>query len=78
MLIADLYGQQVRPSNGDEAGAAMMPLKNDRALLRKRMQAAFEALQSQQEVALDKARLATFGFCFGGCCSWSWRAAVRR
>ncbi|MGN7739842.1 dienelactone hydrolase family protein [Pseudomonas sp. 22526] len=69
VLIADLYGQQVCPSNGDEAGAAMMPLKNDRALLRKRMQAAFEALQSQQEAALDKAKLATFGFCFGGCCS---------
>ncbi|AIC18882.1 dienelactone hydrolase family protein [Pseudomonas chlororaphis] len=69
VLIADLYGQQVRPSNGDEAGAAMMPLKDDRALLRKRMQAAFEALQSQQEAAVDKARLATFGFCFGGCCS---------
>lgn len=69
VLVADLYGQAVRPSNGDEAGAAMMPLKNDRALLRKRMQAAFEALQSQGEAAVDSSRLATFGFCFGGCCS---------
>jgi dienelactone hydrolase len=31
VLIADLYGQSVRPQNADEAGAAMMPLKNDRA-----------------------------------------------
>ena len=69
VLVADLYGQTVRPSNADEAGAAMMPLKNDRALLRKRMQAAFEALQSQGEAAVDSSRLATFGFCFGGCCS---------
>jgi dienelactone hydrolase len=69
VLIADLYGQRVRPQNGDEAGAAMMPLKNDRALLRKRMQAAFEQLQGQSEAAVDTSKLATFGFCFGGCCS---------
>lgn len=69
VLIADLYGQSVRPSNGDEAGAAMMPLKNDRALLNKRMQAAFEQLQGQTEAAVDTSKLATFGFCFGGCCS---------
>ena len=69
VLIADLYGQTVRPSNGDEAGAAMMPLKNDRPLLNKRMQAAFEQLQGQTEAAVDTSKLATFGFCFGGCCS---------
>ncbi|SDU86958.1 dienelactone hydrolase family protein [Pseudomonas mucidolens] len=69
VLIADLYGQAVRPANGDEAGAAMMPLKNDRALLNTRMQMAFEQLQGQTEAAVDKTKLATFGFCFGGCCS---------
>ncbi|MNF79731.1 Dienelactone hydrolase family protein [compost metagenome] len=69
VLIADLYGQAVRPQNNDEAGAAMMPLKNDRPLLRKRMQAAFEQLQSQGEAAVDTSKLATFGFCFGGCCA---------
>ena len=69
VLVADLYGQSVRPGNADEAGAAMMPLKDDRALLRKRMQAAFDALQSQTDAAVDSSKLATFGFCFGGCCS---------
>jgi dienelactone hydrolase len=69
VLIADLYGQAVRPQNADEAGAAMMPLKNDRALLRKLMRAAFEALQSQGKAAVDSSKLAAFGFCFGGCCS---------
>ncbi|MFJ2685804.1 dienelactone hydrolase family protein [Pseudomonas sp. NPDC087342] len=69
VLIADLYGQSVRPQNGDEAGAAMMPLKNDRGLLRQRMHAAFEQLQGQGDVAVDTSKLATFGFCFGGCCS---------
>jgi len=67
VLIADLYGQTVRPSNGDEAGAAMMPLKNDNPELLKRLQAAFEQLQGQAEV--DTSKLATFGFCFGGFCS---------
>lgn len=69
VLIADLYRQQVRPSNGDEAGAAMMPLKNDRGLLNTRMQAAFKQLQGQVEAAVDTSKLATFGFCFGGCCA---------
>jgi dienelactone hydrolase len=69
VLLADLYGQTLRPSNNDEAGAAMMPLKNDRALLRKRMQAGLDQLLSQAGVSLDETRIATFGFCFGGCCA---------
>lgn len=69
VLIADVYGQAVRPQDADEAGAAMMPLKNDRALLRKRMQAAFEQLQKQGEASVDTSKLAVFGFCFGGCCA---------
>jgi dienelactone hydrolase len=69
VLLADLYGQTLRPSNNDEAGAAMMPLKNDRALLRKRMQAGLDQLLSQAGVSLDETRMATFGFCFGGCCA---------
>lgn len=69
VLLADLYGQALRPGNNDEAGAAMMPLKNDRALLRKRMQAGLDQLLSQAGVSLDETRIATFGFCFGGCCA---------
>lgn len=69
VLIADLYGQSLRPQNNDQAGAAMMPLKNDRPLLRKRMQVAFQQLQGQAEAAVDTSKLATFGFCFGGCCA---------
>lgn len=69
VLIADLYGQGLRPQDSTEAGAAMMPLKDDRGLLRKRMQAAFEALQGQGFAVVDPLRLASFGFCFGGCCA---------
>lgn len=69
VLLADLYGQNVRPKPGDEAAAAMMPLKNDRGLLNKRMQAALDQLTSQSFAKVDQSRLAAFGFCFGGCCA---------
>jgi dienelactone hydrolase len=69
VLLADLYGQNVRPTSSDEALAAMMPLKNDRNLLRKRMQAALDQLTSQDLAKVDTANLAAFGFCFGGCCA---------
>jgi len=69
VLLADLYGQNVRPTNADEALAAMMPLKNDRGLLNVRMQAALDQLTAQTIAGVDKARLAAFGFCFGGCCA---------
>ncbi|GGU74480.1 dienelactone hydrolase [Pseudomonas laurentiana] len=69
VLIADLYGQAVRPGNAEQAGAAMMPLKNDRRELRKRMQAALTQLRQQARAALLPGQLAAFGFCFGGCCA---------
>ncbi len=69
VLIADLYGQSVRPSNADEAGAAMMPLKNDRGELRKRMQEALAQLLGQSKALLEPGKVGTFGFCFGGCCA---------
>ncbi len=69
VLIADLYGQSVRPSNADEAGVAMMPLKNDRDELRKRMQEALAQLLGQSKALLEPGKVATFGFCFGGCCA---------
>ncbi|MGY4532775.1 dienelactone hydrolase [Pseudomonas sp. TE3786] len=69
VLVADIYGAQVRPNGHEQAAAAMMPLKNDRALLRKRMQASLAALQSQKHAAVASDKLAVFGFCFGGCCA---------
>lgn len=69
VLVADLYGKQVRPTDGDTALAAMMPLKDDRALLRSRMRGALEQLTNQTFATVDSANLASFGFCFGGCCA---------
>ncbi|MDA8482996.1 dienelactone hydrolase family protein [Pseudomonas resinovorans] len=69
VLLVDLYGTTVRPGNAAAAGAAMLPLKQDRALLRRRLLAGLEALRGQQAVPMDAARLAAFGFCFGGTCA---------
>ncbi|AVF56136.1 UNVERIFIED_ORG: dienelactone hydrolase [Pseudomonas parafulva] len=69
VLLVDLYGQTVRPANADEAGAAMMPLKNDRGELRRRMEGALAQLLGQSKAPLSPGKVATFGFCFGGCCA---------
>lgn len=69
VLLVDLYGQAVRPTNNDQAGAAMMPLRADRALLLKRMKAGLEQLKTQTVAGVDSTKLGAFGFCFGGCCA---------
>lgn len=69
VLLADLYGQALRPQNAEQAGNAMNPLKENRPLVRQRMQAALDQLLQQEHATVDSAQLATFGFCFGGCCS---------
>nr|WP_314493913.1 dienelactone hydrolase family protein [uncultured Pseudomonas sp.] len=69
VLLVDLYGQTLRPSNADEALAAMMPLKEDRNELRKRMNEALAQLLGQSRVVLAPGKVAAFGFCFGGCCA---------
>jgi dienelactone hydrolase len=67
VLIADLYGKAIRPSNPEEARAAATTLRSDRPLMRKRAQAAVEALKAQAgAVALDSQKLGAIGFCFGG------------
>jgi dienelactone hydrolase len=67
VFMADMYGKAVRPSNAQEAGAAAGAVRGDRALMRKRAQAAVEVLKAQaKQVALDTDRLVAIGFCFGG------------
>ncbi|MBP2171042.1 dienelactone hydrolase [Erwinia toletana] len=67
VFIADLYGADVRPTNAEEAGAAMMAVK-DTPLERTRMQAALDTLVAQTDAPVDSEKLAAFGFCFGGHC----------
>jgi len=67
VLVADVYGSQLRPKDNDEAAAAAQPLLKDRASLRARAGAALDALKAQAGTApLDATRIAAVGFCFGG------------
>lgn len=67
VLVADVYGKNVRPKDNDAAAAASKPLREDRSLLRARAAAALEALKSQAgNVPLDTRHIAAVGFCFGG------------
>lgn len=67
VLVADVYGKNVRPTDNDAAAAASKPLREDRAVLRARAAAALDALKAQAgKVPLDASQIAAVGFCFGG------------
>ncbi len=63
----DLYGKGKRGTDTASCQALMMPLVNDPPLLRRRLAASFQAVSNLPGV--DKQRLGTIGFCFGGMCS---------
>ncbi len=63
VLVADIYGQGVRPqppAAGKEAGK----YKSDRTLLRARVNAALDVLS--HDARTDPSKLAATGYCFGG------------
>jgi len=67
ILVADVYGADVRPKNADEAGAAAKGMYEHRADLRARINAALTQLKAQTGKApLDGRHWGAFGFCFGG------------
>ncbi|GAB1406974.1 dienelactone hydrolase family protein [Thermomonas brevis] len=68
VLVADVYGKDLRPKDAKEAGAAVGKVYDDGGLrLRERANAAVAALKAQAGKApLDAARIGAFGFCFGG------------
>ncbi|WP_372015403.1 dienelactone hydrolase family protein [Pseudoxanthomonas sp. 10H] len=67
VLVADVYGSQVRPKDSAEAGRIAGALRGDRPLLRARTAKAVEVLKAQAGRApVDAARIGALGFCFGG------------
>jgi dienelactone hydrolase len=63
-FCADIYGKDARPKNVQEAGPLAGKYKNDRALLRARVNAALDVLKKNELV--DTKRVAAIGYCFGG------------
>ena len=63
-FCADIYGKGVRADNPADASALAGKYKNDRPLLRARVNAALETLRKQERV--DAERVAAIGYCFGG------------
>ena len=67
ILLVDMYGRGVRPSNPDEAGKASSAVYADPAALRSRVGAALATLRAAKGKApLDTRRIGVIGFCFGG------------
>lgn len=63
-FVADIYGKGTRPQDTKEAGQISSQFKNDRPLLRKRAQAAFDYMKKHPRV--NSKKIAAHGYCFGG------------
>ncbi len=64
VFAVDIYGQGVRPTTRDAAGALAGKFKSDRPLLKARIRAGLDVL-SRHELT-DTGRIAAIGYCFGG------------
>lgn len=67
VLVADVYGKDIRPANATEAGEQARRMYADRPLLRARAAKALEVLRENASGApLSTEKLGAVGFCFGG------------
>ncbi len=66
-LAVDLFGKGRRGSTREECSALMTPLVQDRALLKRRIEAT--AAEAARVPGADTARLGAIGYCFGGLCA---------
>lgn len=64
VLLADMYGKDVRPKDAKEASDLVGKYKADRPLMRRRTAAALKELLKNKTVNPDK--VAAMGYCFGG------------
>jgi dienelactone hydrolase len=64
VFCADVYGRGVRVDNAQDASQLAAKYKENRPLLRERINAALETLKQQPGVNTN--RIAAIGYCFGG------------
>ena len=60
----DIYGKGVRPQSPGDAGKVSGKFKNDRALLRQRVNLGLDWVKKNDKV--DASKIAAIGYCFGG------------
>jgi len=67
-FVADMYGTDVRPKNGKEAGQAADAVRADLDVMSARINKAVDVLlaQGSERGIVDPGRIAAIGFCFGG------------
>jgi len=63
-FAVDMYGKGVQAKSMEEAGKMAGALKDNRATLRARINAALAAVKARKEV--DPKKIAAIGYCFGG------------
>lgn len=63
-MAGDIYGKGIRPKDAKEAGELATKYKNDRKLLRERVNLALDELKKNAHV--DSTKLFATGYCFGG------------
>jgi dienelactone hydrolase len=63
-FAADIYGKATRPKDQKEASEFATKYKDDRKLMRARVQAALDTLKKEKFV--DSKKVAVMGYCFGG------------
>lgn len=66
VLVTDMYGEDVRPADSQEAATAARAVYGDRERARGRINAALDTLRARDDVGLDAGKLGAIGFCFGG------------
>ena len=66
VYVVDMYGKDIRPANGGEAGKAAGAVKGDLDLMHRRITTALKTLIEQDSAPIDRDRIGAIGFCFGG------------
>jgi len=66
-FLVDLYGDGIQGESKEECASLMMPLLEDRALLRSRAVLSYEAAKSLP--GIDTSKIGAIGYCFGGLCA---------